>query len=269
MKTRLLLLVLLVAACRPSGKIDRMPDDQDGSLSRVTQTGVLRVGADPNSGLPFWKKDDQGHYVGFEKEVADYLAGALKVKVEVVPTRWDQLDEELAKGRFDVALNALEIPRKPVSPELVWSEPYLATAQDLLLPPEDNSTQSLRDLSDMQVGVLAGSTAGLLLEETVAKSKLKIQVQTFPTLENLYQALEKRQVQAAMLDRPLVARFQIAHTSFKVVKGYFPSAYGLALRKEDVSLRTALNRTLKEANDDTRYQALLKKWKLQPLSQPS
>lgn len=264
-----LVLALLITACRPSGKIERLPDDLDGSLTRVTQAGVLKVGADPTSGLPFWTKGEKGQYDGFEKDVADYLAQSLKVKLQVVPTRWDQLDEELAKGRYDVAINALEIPKKPAGVPLVWSEPYLETAQDLLVPPEDNTTQTIRDLHDMQVGVLADSTARLLVEETMAKSKLKINLETFATLELLFQAMEQRKVQAAILDRPLAGRFLMGHADFKRIKGYFPTAYGVALRKEDRSLREALNQSLKLAPEDEQYQGLLKKWKLHTPTQPS
>lgn len=266
---KFLVLALVISACRPSGKIERLPEDMDGSLTRVTQAGVLRVGADPNSGPPFWIKGEKGQYDGFEKDVADYLAKSLKVKVEVVPTHWDQLDEGLAKGRFDVALNALEIPKKPTQTTLVWSEPYLETAQDLLVPPEDSTTQGIRDLQDMQVGVLADSTARLLMEESMANSKLKIKLETYTGLDLLFQALEKRKIQAAMLDRPLAARFLIAHKDFKRIKGYFPGAYGLALRKEDQSLLEAVNQTLKKRTDDAYYQGLLKKWKLQTPTQPS
>ena len=48
----------------------------------------LRWGTDPTGGAPYVYQDNQGRYVGFEVELAEYLASKLGYRIAEVPVAW-------------------------------------------------------------------------------------------------------------------------------------------------------------------------------------
>src|SRR5215471_6151958 len=73
----------------------------------------LRWGTDPTGGAPYVYKDDKGKYVGFEVELAEYLAKELGRTSEMVTGDWEKLPELLGKPAddedgIDIVLNGYE-----------------------------------------------------------------------------------------------------------------------------------------------------------------
>ena len=90
---------------------------QPGSLARALERGSLRIGYDPNN-LPMSFFNADGELVGFEVELAEQLAGALKLRAEFVPVRWPDLPRLLADGVIDVMPG-------------VWYRPYWFSSLEL------------------------------------------------------------------------------------------------------------------------------------------
>lgn len=74
-------------------------------LDRIEETKVLRVGT-PGDYRPFSIRED-GVYRGHDIELAEALAAAAGWKVEIVPTSWPKLTEDLQAGKFDVAVGGI------------------------------------------------------------------------------------------------------------------------------------------------------------------
>ena len=76
-------------------------------VEEIQEAGVLRVGVGLMGLKPFVWQEPDGSYTGFEKEIADYIAGKLGVSVEYVVTEWTTLIPGLKSDRWDVILSGM------------------------------------------------------------------------------------------------------------------------------------------------------------------
>ena len=79
---------------------------QAKSLDEILSDGVIRIGINPN--FPNMSvRNSSGDWEGFDIDVGNRLAAALKVKVEWVPTETPQRVPFLVSDRIDISLGAL------------------------------------------------------------------------------------------------------------------------------------------------------------------
>lgn len=95
---RLLLCVLLVLA-HPALA-------QESVLDAVRREGVLVVGTTGDY-PPFSRRQADGTLEGFDIEVVRRMARELGVEVRFVPTRWNRLTQDLAEGKFHLAVGGI------------------------------------------------------------------------------------------------------------------------------------------------------------------
>ena len=76
-------------------------------VERIRRSGFLRVGYDPHK-MPFAYFNANGQLIGFDIEMAYYLADDLGVNIEFVPIDRTRLERQLKDDHFDVAMSALE-----------------------------------------------------------------------------------------------------------------------------------------------------------------
>ena len=76
------------------------------SLEDIIASGVLRVGTYADQ-PPMASLNNAGEYEGFDIEVANHIAGIMKVSVEIVPLTTAQRIPFLQSGQIDISLGAL------------------------------------------------------------------------------------------------------------------------------------------------------------------
>ena len=96
----ILLMVCLVLAAAPVRA--------QAVLDAILQRGTLRVGLTGDY-KPFSIKDGAGVFTGMDVDMAESLAKALGVKLEIVPTIWRELMPDLVAGKFDVGMGGISI----------------------------------------------------------------------------------------------------------------------------------------------------------------
>ena len=78
-------------------------------LGEITARGVLRVGSTGDY-KPFSFRIGTGiAYVGLDIEMAQSLAHAMGVRLQIVPTSWPALMQDFGDGRFDMALGGVSV----------------------------------------------------------------------------------------------------------------------------------------------------------------
>lgn len=93
-------------------------------LEDITARGSLRVGLTGDY-RPFSQRDKEtGAYTGLDVDMANNLATALGVRLEVVPTTWATLLPDLGDGKFDIGMGGISItlPRQRVA---FFSQPVM------------------------------------------------------------------------------------------------------------------------------------------------
>ncbi|MCX8140537.1 MAG: transporter substrate-binding domain-containing protein, partial [Gemmataceae bacterium] len=125
----------------------------------------LRFGTDPTGGAPYiFKVDPNGPYIGFEVELAAYLAQKLGRLPVAVEGEWSTLPELLDKPRggekgIDIVLNGYEL-REDLQQQYAATVPYYVYRLALVVHAQDDSIQQWSDLrAGKRIGVLEGSVA--------------------------------------------------------------------------------------------------------------
>jgi polar amino acid transport system substrate-binding protein len=237
------------------------------TLAQLQQRGVLRWAGDKTGGAPYIYDDRDGNLVGFETELAQYLAQRLHVRSEFVQSSWSTLLPRLNRGDIDVALNGYEWSAER---EQEWSSslPYFVYRLQLLARKNDSTLQSWDDLRPRdgkrrRVGVLVSSAAHRYLE----KRKDEIDIDIEPYSEGVTSAMrlvENGTLDATLQDLPAVTYYLpgkfpgLRRVGPPVAPGY----YVMFCRHEDRELLEQLNTALRAGLQDGTLQRIYEKYHL-------
>ena len=115
----LLLLLLLLLPGPATARWEGSP-----TLARIAERGEVRVGLSGDY-KPFSWEEPAGHFEGLDVDMAESLAGDLDAKLVFVRTSWPTLMEDLAAGKFDIAMGGISITAERARVAL-FSDPILA-----------------------------------------------------------------------------------------------------------------------------------------------
>jgi ABC-type amino acid transport substrate-binding protein len=219
----------------------------------VTATGGaevrrVRLCADP-SNLPFSARQDTAP--GFEVEVARALAQTLGAELDVhwVPTVREVVAlRQLDEGRCDVFMGLPLTPAfRDEKPKLVFTGPYYVLRQ-AVVSPAVGGVRSLDDLAGKLVGVQAMTLGDHLAYRRGDNRKV------YRAPAELFTALARAEVDAAVIDAPLAGWFTTRTPGFRVVEITDPARdipIGAAVRKADVALKDQLDGAIRSAQGAT------------------
>ncbi|MGX7705244.1 transporter substrate-binding domain-containing protein [Methylobacterium sp. Gmos1] len=123
------------------------------SLAAIKQDGTLRVGLTGDY-APYSLRLPDGSLKGADVTMAGELARALGVKVEVVPTTWKTLKDDLLADRYDVAMGGVTItPDRAAAAE--FSIPLLTDGKRPIVRCADkNRFVTVKDIDKPEVRVV-------------------------------------------------------------------------------------------------------------------
>ena len=105
---------------------------QKSTLNSIVQKGVLTVGLEPGY-MPFEMKDKQGNIIGFDVDMANEMAKAMGVKLQLVPTAWDGIIAGLLTGKYDIIMSGMTITQER-NLKINFANPYISVGQTILAP---------------------------------------------------------------------------------------------------------------------------------------
>ncbi len=231
------LVFVLLLASRPT------PGFCADQLQTILSRGELLWGADAEGGAPYVYPDPQKpeQLVGFEFDLANALAAKLGVKAKMVQNQWDQLLPALDRGNFDVILNGLEITDDNRQ-HAAMSRPYYIYAQQIVTRTDTAGPTNLDGLKGKTVGVLASSGAQRLLQRFGG-----VDVKSYPGNVESFLDLKARRIDVVVLDLPIALYYAKPDPALKFSgEPFSPGYYGIAVRKEDVTLLAAINNALEQ-----------------------
>ena len=146
--------------------------------------------------------------------------------------------------------------RKPLS-EIPKATQWLDSLQSLLVR-TDSDIKSIDDLDGKNVGVQQGTTGETYAGENAPGAQL---VQ-YPSDGELWPAMQAGQIDAILQDQPVNYVHEQDDPDYKIVETYpTDESYGFAFAKgEKDELRDAVNKALKELQDDGGYQKIYDKY---------
>ena len=235
------------------------------TLDEVKKRGTLMVGTEA-AYVPYEFFKD-GKIIGYDPDILDVIAPKLGVKAQFIDTQWSGIIPALYAKKFDVIVSAMTITKERAE-KVLFSMPYADASNVILLRADEPGIKTAEDLSGKIVGVQLGSAAAGIIK--VFADKLKAEgkpgyadVKQYEHYPEAYQDLLNKRVDAVVNSRStLMVVMRDAPGKFKMLPGVsdITAYFGMAFRKEDVSLRDFFNTQLAQMKQDGSLGKLQEKW---------
>ena len=172
----------------PSSGASSASTPRTGVLGRIKQSGVMRVGMEPDA-PPLHFLNDKKQEDGFDFRLAGKVAEAIGARrIEVVEADYEDLPGKLRNGDIDVIM-AGYVP-DPTVEGVVWSNGYLDFGLCMVVHESMASTyKSPSDLAGKRVAIYDDPAAERWVKENIPNAK----IQKFSGDSGWFEAVEKDQ----------------------------------------------------------------------------
>lgn len=248
--------VLLAGACGDSN--DSSDDTTTTTLGNgfaPLKAGVFTVGTELPA-PPFWIGDDYSSLTGgFEYDMAQALAKTLGLaKATIVEMPFAGL---VAGQECPCDLDLSQVTITPERAKAVdFTTPYFDADQGVLVK-KGTKVATLADAKKIQWGAQVTTTGLTYIEEKIKPNK---QARVYNTTVDAFNALDAGQIDAVLLDTPIVLGQSKVTPKFEVVAQFKTGdRYGGVVKKGASNL-SAINAAIESLKDDGTLSTLLKKY---------
>lgn len=168
-------------------------------IDRILARGELRVGTSGDQ-PPLSALAKDGAIIGLDADLAAQLAGAMGVRLTLVPMQFDALLPAVQRGEVDMVLSGLTMtPQRNL--KVAFVGPYLVSGMSILT--KSRTLAKLRraeeiDTPSVRVAALRGSTAEKFAQDTIPKATLVL----VDTLEEGVDQVRDGAIDALLADHP-------------------------------------------------------------------
>lgn len=264
-----LVLTLLLTACGGSTAAPSV----SGTKASITPPnnlmvpGTLSVGSELTYPPKEFVDTTTGQPTGFDIDLITAMADRMGLKTSIVSTRFDTIIDDLNNKRFDIVISGMHVtPARLQKADFVE---YVRSGESLLVSkgnPENIKTYS--DLCGKKVGVQGGTIQQDHLKATSTEctknGKAPVQVTVLTSQNEVVNLLVNKRVDAT-LQVDAVSSYYLKQNpgtldaSSTIVNA---SPEGIAIRKGDATMKTAIQKALASVKADGTYKKLLDKWGL-------
>jgi polar amino acid transport system substrate-binding protein len=242
-----------VTACGSDDGGNGSDNASEGASLELIKSGTLTVCSDvPYPPMEDFDPGSATGFKGFDMDLVKEIADQLGLELEIQDSDFNALKSGLALNakQCDLIASSMSInPERQAAME--FSEPYFDADQSLLVP-IDSSITGIDDLAGKKVGVQGGTTGEAYAQGNASGATLV----SLSDDGTMFQALKSGQVDALLQDLPV----NTAHAEdgeFKVVETYkTDEKYGLAMRKGNTDLVSAVDGVLQEMHTNGDYQKI-------------
>jgi ABC-type amino acid transport substrate-binding protein len=232
-----------------------------GAGTAAEEPPPLRVGMAPNYPPLAFKQN--GKLNGIEVDFATRLGPALRRKVEIIETEWEDLGEALDEKKIDMVMSGTSITEERKK-NFNFTEPYLTVGQMVIIRKADYAARSdpaAMDQTRSRVGYVSRTTGEQWARENLKKAKLHGYTDTREGVA----ALEQDQIDFFIQDAPAVWRVTgglmnenptLAGLYTPLTKEYL----AWAVPKDDPELLAQLNKILEQWKKDGTLEDVLDDW---------
>ncbi len=137
----LLVLVLVALSLSACGKKE---EESDNLLEAIKKRGYITVGTE-GTWSPYTYHDENDDLVGFEVEVAEYIADYLGVDIKFTETAWNSIFAALDAGQIDIVANSVAKTEERTA-KYDFSTPYNYSQYAIMTLADNDEIQSLEDV---------------------------------------------------------------------------------------------------------------------------
>ena len=180
-----IILLILVSSCA----------DSASTWQRIEDSGTLRIGLDPT--FPPFESIDESGLVGVDVDLAEAVAEALELELEILHFGYDGLYDALLTGQVDALISAMTIlPER--TEDFTYSVPYYDAGQ-YLFSRKDSYAQTLEQIDMAGIAVELGSE-GHVLANQFQRSTSDAEVIVFKSASEALQSVVDGDSDVAIVD---------------------------------------------------------------------
>ena len=227
-------------------------------LARIKQTGVLRVGMEPDA-PPLHFINNRKQEDGFDFRLAAVVADALGAnRVEVVEADYEELPDKLRAGAIDVIM-AGYVP-DPSIQGVEWSNGYLDFGLCMIVHESMVSAyKAPADLAGKRVAIYDDPAAERWVKQNIPNARIS----KFSGDSGWFEAIENDQADALIYDYPFAAEEIKEHPRTVIVKyNLNQSKYAVGVAKGNYDLIYEINAALDRFKATPRYAELMREYLL-------
>lgn len=229
---------------------------QLGVLARIKETGVLRVGMEPDA-PPLHFINDKKQEDGFDFRLAGIVAAGLGAKrVQVVEADYEDLPERLRDGDIDLIM-AGYVP-DPSIEGLDWSNGYLDFGLCMIV--HEGMVSLLRspaDLAGKRVAIYDDPAAERWVMENIPNARIS----KFSGDAGWFEAVENDQADALIYDYPFAAEEIKAHPRTVIVRyNLNQSRYAVGIPMGNYDLIYEVNNAIDRFKATPQYADLMREY---------
>lgn len=249
-------LSLLLTGCSPEeGQDNGTGAAQDSQLNKVLDRGTLRVAVLPD--FPPWSvQTPSGDFEGYEVDLANELANAMGVDLELVSTDGTSRLPLLESDRVDVNISAFTATNERAV-SVGFTIPYAAAGASVLFQ-EGTNIESYEDLAGLRVAVARGSTNDTIMTQRFPETE----VVRFETIADAIQALKSGKVDATVEGEATVATQAEDNENLRQIDAppLNPSPISMGVLPDDQDWINYLDNFIRNMNISGRNAELYEKW---------
>lgn len=253
--------LLFVAVLLTAGLISGSAQAADAPvLERIVQSGELKVGLSGDQ-PPYNAKGRDGQLMGLEVDLANLLAGALRVEAKFVTRPFPQLLDALEAGEVDVVMSGMAITA-PRSLKATFVGPYMLSGKSIL-----TNSQTLAAAKDageinraeLKLAALGNSTSEDFIKKMAPEATF-VPVDDYTAAVNMVLADE---VDALVADMPICVITAMRHPGKGLATLNQPltiEPVGIAVSAGDLQLQSLLDNYLDAFEATGLLEAIRTKW---------
>ncbi|WP_185806991.1 ABC transporter substrate-binding protein [Bacillus sp. HMF5848] len=216
---------------------------------------VLKMGTSADF-APFESRDAEGNFIGFDIELAQYIADELGYELKIEDMKFDGLIGALQTNRVDMVLAGMSATDKRKQ-NVDFSNPYNHSGE-MFVTLSDSPIKSIEDLN----GVMLGVQLGTIQEEGAEKinEQYDFEIKKVDNGTTLIQELMSNRIDVAYMDKA-VAEGYIAEQNLAGFDDPTSSSPGMAVAfPKDSELVEKVNDILAKAEENGKLEELKNKW---------
>jgi polar amino acid transport system substrate-binding protein len=231
-----------------------------GTLDEIQKRGKLRVGMEPGY-MPFELKNQKGEIIGFDVDMANRMAKAMGVELELVDTAWDGIIAALLTGKFDVIMSGMTLTQER-NMAFNFAPPYIVIGQSILIKKDLAGTvKTYKDLNDKKYTI--ASKLGTTGEQATKRMIPNAKYISYETEQEGVLELVNGKIDAFIYDLPYNSVAIGQKGQGKIVHLDTPFTFeplAWAVRKGDPDILNWMENFMYQIKNDGTYDKIYHKW---------
>jgi len=256
------LMILLVVCILLFSTINVIAKDNyvaDPSLEKIIKTGKIRIGTSPGY-FPFEMINTKNEIIGFDADIAKYLADGLGVELEMIDYDWNGLVPALLTDKVDIIISGITILASRAA-KMSFSVPYTETGQAVVINKEKSpgiSDWKELDKKGNKIAVVMGNSG-----EIVAPSFFKnAEIISYTGATEAGLAVQTNKVNAVFNDQPWTSTWAAKNPDilYSLNELITKEKLGIAVKHGKPELVQYINTAITALRGTVKYDQMFENW---------